>query len=462
MVMKMEELYSKILSIIKENVEAPSFDMWFGHNKPIYWDEEKHIMRILVPLNAHITRLNSDFYKSCIDDAVEQIYGDKITFEYVSENDYKEENTVSESDFINTFDKNELTKSSDNDDEKFESNLMSKYTFENFIVGDSNKLAFLSAKNVAENPGQAHNPLFIYGRSGIGKTHLMHAIGNYIVDNTNLKVLYVTSGEFREEYVNMCSDKETTNVAQKFKNKYQNIDVLIIDDIQFLVGADKTQQEFFHTFNALHQKGKQIIISSDRSPNDLQKIEDRLKSRFTWGLAVDIDPPELQLRCKIIRSKLRGTYLENMIGDEVIEYIANACTTDVRQLEGAINKLMIDYSLFLPEKIDIDFTNEALKSYVKVNIFAENSVGKIQRIVAEYYDIKVEDLKSKKRTATIAKARQIAMYLCRTQTDEVLERIGMEFGKDHSTVSAACNSIVNEMKTDVKLNTVIKELISKL
>ena len=461
--MKMEELYSKILSIIEEKVEPQSFYIWFSQNKPIYWDEENHKMQVMVPLNAHKTRLQSDVYSKCIEDAVEQVYGDKIEFEYISVSEYKEEEVkkeeVKKSDDIEELDVSNINTV---ETEPFESNLNPSYTFDNFIVGDSNRIAFRAANNVAENPGKVHNPLFIYGRSGIGKTHLMHAIGNYIIKNTNLKVLYTTSSDFREEYVNMCNDRDLNNITQKFKNKYQNIDVLIIDDIQFLVGADKTQQEFFHTFNSLHQKGKQIIISSDRSPNDLQKIEDRLKSRFTWGLAVDIDPPELQLRCKIIRSKIKDHYIEKLINDDIIEYIANACTTDVRQLEGAINKLIIDYSLFLPEKIDIDFTNKALKNYVNFNIFAENTIEKIQRVVAEYYNITVEDLKSRKKTATIANARQIAMYICRTQTEEVLGKIGMEFGRDHSTVSAACDKIIKDLKTDVKLNTVIKELISKL
>ena len=461
--MKMEELYSKILSIIEEKLEPQTFNLWFSQNKPIYWDEEKNTMQVIVPLNAHKTVLNNAIYKKYIEEAVEQIYGNPINFEYLTEEEFKnEDHPVEEIDTL--YDNETVENSKIVEEEPFDSNLNKKYTFDNYVVGDSNRLAFLAAKNVAEHPGQAHNPFFLYGRSGIGKTHLMHAIGNYIADNTNLKVLYVTSGDFKQEYINIFGEnnKEKISIAQQFKKKYQSVDVLIIDDIQYLVGANQTQQEFFHTFNALYQKEKQIIISSDKSPDDLKQIEDRLRSRFMQGLTVDIYPPELQLRIKIIRNKIKDKEIANMLSDEVIEYIANACTTDVRQIEGAINKLMIDYSLFLPEKIDITFTNEALKNYVKINIFAENSIEKIQRVVAEYYNIEVSDLKSKKRTATIAKARQIAMYLCRMQTDEVLERIGLEFGKDHSTVSAAVDKISNDVKEDVKLNTVIKELISKL
>ena len=456
--MKMEELYSKILSNIEAEVSTQSYYTWFSKLKPIYFDADKSIMRIQVPMGIHRITLK-ERYSKLINEATEQVYGKEIEYEYITEDELKEE-------VIEPFKEANI-------DEKigipeWQTNLKPEYTFDNYVVGDSNRLAYHSAQKVAEHPGELYNPLFIYGRSGIGKTHLMHAIGNYIVEHSNLKVLYVTSGDFVQEYVNIFKDHDNDKIsdAQKFKDKYQNVDVLIVDDIQFIVNANQSQQEFFHTFNALYQKNKQIIISSDKSPNDLQKIEDRLRSRFMQGLPVDIYPPDLQLRCKIIRSKLRNNIEDesdtNIFSDEVIEYIANACTTDVRQIEGACKRVLTQAALFVPEKIDINFVSEALKSFVQVNIFAENSVSKIKRVVAEYYNIDVNDLRSKKRTATIARARQIAMYLCRMQTDEKLERIGMEFGKDHSTVSAAIDKITNELKTDVKLNTIVKELKNKL
>ena len=448
--MKMEELFNKILEYLEIKVDASSYYTWFAKLKPYDFDAEKNVMRIIVPINIYKDILKNH-YNDIINEAVEDVYGKPITFEY-----YLEDEIIPST--VNTDNKIIKEESSD-----WKTNLDPTYTFDNFMVGDSNRLAYKNALIVAENPGTIHNPFFIYGRSGIGKTHLMHAIGNYIVKNTNLKVLYITSEKFKDEYINIITDSNNISNANEFKNKYQSVDVLIVDDIQFLVGAEKTQQEFFHTFNALYNSKKQIIISSDKSPEDLNKIEERLRSRLTWGLPVDIYPPELQLRCKIIRSKLRKrTDFEDNLSDEVIEYIANLCTTDVRQIEGAINKLLADVALFVPEKIDIPFVNEALKSYVKVNVYAENSMSKILKVVADYYQLEVSDLKSKKRTATVSTARAIAMYLCRMNADEKLERIGLEFGKDHSTVSAAVDKITKQIKNDVKLNTVIKELINKL
>ena len=294
----------------------------------------------------------------------------------------------------------------------------------------------------------------------------MHAIGNYIVNHSNKKVLYVTSNEFVEDYTGIASIEKgisSMNYAKNFKDKYKNVDVLIIDDIQFLVGADKSQQEFFHTFNALYQTNKQIIISSDRSPDDLKKIEDRLRSRFMWGLPVDIYPPDFQLRCKIIHSKIKNTSLENRLNQEVIEYIANSCQNDIRFIEGTINRLMAYTAMMVPDKIDLNFAIEGLKDYLSVNIYADNSISKIQKAVADYFGITVSDLKSKKKVSNISKPRHIAIYLCRVETDEKLERIGLEFGgRDHSTISASYDKINNDIKKDEKLNNIIKEIKNKL
>ncbi len=288
----------------------------------------------------------------------------------------------------------------------------------------------MAARAVAEAPGTIHNPLFIYGRSGIGKTHLMQAIGNYIKDHSKLKVLYTTSNEFRDEFTGIATSNNKIGYANDFKNKYRNVDVLIIDDIQFLVEAEKTQQEFFHTFNALHQANKQIIISSDKSPDDLKKIEERLRSRFMWGLPVDIYPPDFNLRCDIIRSKVKNTSIEDKLNEDVIEYIANSCVNDVRHIEGTINRLLAYTAMMVPEKITLDFANEALNDYVNTNIFINNSISSIQSAVAEYFKISVDDLKSKRRTNTVVRPRHIAMYLCRVETDENLQKIGLEFGEE--------------------------------
>ena len=260
-------------------------------------------------------------------------------------------------------------------------------------------------------------------------------------------------------------NKSVTSIdyANQFKNKYRNVDVLIIDDIQYLVGAEKTQQEFFHTFNSLHKTGKQIIISSDRSPDDLKKLEERLRSRFMWGLPVDIYPPDFDLRCRIIKLKIANTTIANMMTNEVIEYIANSCQNDVRHIEGTINRLMAYTAMIVPEKIDLEFACEALRDYVNTNIYTVSNVSNIQRIVAEHFGITVEDLKGKKRSNKIAYPRQLAMYICRMETSETFPKIGLEFGgRDHSTVIFACDKIEKELKSDENLQNTIKAIKSKL
>ena len=341
-----------------------------------------------------------------------------------------------------------------------ESNLNPKYVFETFVIGNSNRFAHAAAQAVANDPAHAYNPLFLYGGVGLGKTHLMHAIGNRIKQNNpSMKVLYTSSEKFTNEIINSIQNKTT----EAFRQKYRNIDCLIIDDIQFLKGKEQTQVEFFHTFNALHQANKQIIISSDKSPDDLKKIEERLRSRFMWGLPVDIYPPDFNLRCDIIRSKVKNTSIENKLNDDVIEYIANSCVNDVRHIEGTINRLLAYTAMMVPDKITLDFANEALNDYVNTNIFINNSIGSIQNAVAEYFKISVDDLKSKRRTNTVVKPRHIAMYLCRVETDENLQKIGLEFGgRDHSTVSTACDKIKEELETNPNLNNMLKEIKSKL
>ena len=424
--MDVNELFKNFLEEIEQVVSLNVYNLWFSKIRPI--SLEGNTLKIIVPMDIHKSML-SENYKEYIDKAFINITGKTFNIEYFTEDELQETK------------ENKPNKEVTEDfNEEWVTNLNPKFTFESFVVGESNRLAVVSAHAVAENPGSIHNPLFLYGRSGIGKTHLMHAIGNYIVNHSNKKVLYVTSNEFVEDYTGIASIEKgisSMNYAKNFKDKYKNVDVLIIDDIQFLVGADKSQQEFFHTFNALYQTNKQIIISSDRSPDDLKKIEDRLRSRFMWGLPVDIYPPDFQLRCKIIHSKIKITSLEN--------------------------RLMAYTAMMVPDKIDLNFAIEGLKDYLSVNIYADNSISKIQKAVADYFGITVSDLKSKKKVSNISKPRHIAIYLCRVETDEKLERIGLEFGgRDHSTISASYDKINNDIKKDEKLNNTIKEIKNKL
>ena len=446
--MKTDNLFLRFLNDIQTQVSQNAYTIWFSKLELL--SIVNNVVTIKVPMEIHKQML-SVTYGEIIDDAFFAMTGMHYTFKYITEDEVDN--------FVEPVAPEETTEM----EIEWNTNLNPKFTFDNYVVGNSNRLAFVAARAVAEAPGTIHNPLFIYGRSGIGKTHLMQAIGNYIKDHSKLKVLYTTSNEFRDEFTGIATSNNKIGYANDFKNKYRNVDVLIIDDIQFLVEAEKTQQEFFHTFNALHQANKQIIISSDKSPDDLKKIEERLRSRFMWGLPVDIYPPDFNLRCDIIRSKVKNTSIEDKLNEDVIEYIANSCVNDVRHIEGTINRLLAYTAMMVPEKITLDFANEALNDYVNTNIFINNSISSIQSAVAEYFKISVDDLKSKRRTNTVVRPRHIAMYLCRVETDENLQKIGLEFGgRDHSTVSTAIDKIKEELETNPNLNNMLKEIKMKL
>ena len=343
-------------------------------------------------------------------------------------------------------------------EEDFDSNILGKYTFDNFVIGDSNRLACTAAKSVATDPGKLYNPFFIHGKSGLGKTHLMHAIGNYIQRNTTLKVLYVTSEQFITDFTSI-NMRKNIDYTEAFKSKYRNIDVLMIDDIQFLGNAEKTQQEFFHTFNNLYDMNKQIVISSDRSPDDLKLLEERLRTRFSWGLTVNIYPPDIELKKRIIKNKMSGHAVAKLVDEEVIDYIASNSENDVRHIEGAVTRLYAYAAIMGPHKIDLQFANEALKDYIKNSIYMDSNISKIQKAVADYYNITVEDLKSKKRSANINYPRQVAIYLCRNYTDESFPKIGLEFGnRNHSTIIHACDKIKEDLKENQTLREIIKQI----
>ena len=442
--MKTDNLFLRFLNDIQTQVSQNAYTIWFSKLELL--SIVNNVVTIKVPMEIHKQML-SVTYGEIIDDAFFAMTGMHYTFKYITEDE------------VDNFVEPVAPEETKEMEIEWNTNLNPKFTFDNYVVGNSNRLAFVAARAVAEAPGTIHNPLFIYGRSGIGKTHLMQAIGNYIKDHSKLKVLYTTSNEFRDEFTGIATSNNKIVYANDFKNKYRNVDVLIIDDIQFLVEAEKTQQEFFHTFNALHQANKQIIISSDKSPDDLKKIEERLRSRFMWGLPVDIYPPDFNLRCDIIRSKVKNTSIEDKLNEDVIEYIANSCVNDVRHIEGTINRLLAYTAMMVPEKITLDFANEALNDYVNTNIFINNSISSIQSAVAEYFKISVDDLKSKRRTNTVVRPRHIAMYLCRVETDENLQKIGLEFGgRDHSTVSTAIDKIKEELETNPNLNNMLKEI----
>ena len=448
--MQTSEIWSNLLEKIKNEINSLSFKTWFEETELL--SIEKGIATIIVPLPIHKSHINNN-YKEIINNIFEELTGHAYELELllreeikIVEPEIKEDkptnNIIIENNFIS-------------------SNLNSKYTFDTFIIGDSNRFAHAAALAVAENPGSMYNPLFIYGNSGLGKTHLMHAIGNYIAKTSNKKVLYVTSEQFVADFIGINKkDEHGTNFSYVdfFKQKYRNIDVLIIDDIQYLGGATETQKEFFHTFNTLYGDNKQIIISSDRSPDDLKILEDRLRTRFCWGLPVDIYPPDFELRVAILKKRIQGEAINKEIPDNVIEYMASNLGSDIRHLEGAVTRL-VAYSTIMGSEIDLNLAIDALKDYINKGIGEKNNVVKIQKIVAEHFQISIDDLKSKKRSSNISFPRQIAMYLCRKLTDESFPKIGIEFGgKDHSTVIHSCKKIEKEIKNNAHLAKTIEKI----
>ncbi len=451
--MKTHELFKQFLQEIENEVSPATYTAWFHDLELISMDDKEITIKVPLPVHKQILKTT---YLDLIDNTMFSLTGINYDFKFYTEDEYNDKINI------------EAVKDENNDSQiiSWNTNLKPNLNFDNYVVGESNRLAFISAMNVAQSPGTIRNPLFIYGKSGTGKTHLMNAIGNYIKDHSKKRVLYTTSGDFRDEYVDMSKldkGKDAIEYANNFKNKYRNVDVLIIDDIQLLVDSPMTQQEFFHTFEALHQANKQIIISSDRSPDDLKKIEERLRSRFKWGLPVDIHPPDFELRCEIIKQKIQNTSIKDRVSKDVIEYIANGCPSDIRHIEGTINRLLVYTALYTPEYIDLDFAIEACKDSIDNNIYQENTISHIQKVVADFYKITIEDLKSKKRSNNIAWPRHIAMYLCRVETEENLVKIGFEFGgRDHSTVVASCEKIKEELQHNETLNNTIKEIKSKL
>ena len=453
--MNVDILWSKILSQIKDEITSISYQTWFSETKLHELKDGKAY--IIVPMPIHKKHLQDNYYdiiSSKLDNLTNSSYELNFLLEEELSTLIVEKEMKNEQDIVE--------KKSNNYNFNVNSNLKSNYNFENFIVGNSNRFAHAAALSVAENPGKIYNPLFLFGNSGLGKTHLMHAIGNYIVETTNKKVLYVTSEQFREEFVkaNRKDDNGTNfNYVDFFKDKYRNIDVLLIDDIQFLGGAPQSQQEFFHTFNNLYNDSKQIIISSDRSPDDLKLLEERLRTRFCWGLTVNIFPPEFELRTEILKKKIVAGNFEQDIPDDVIEYIASNIGPDVRQLEGSITRLIAYSTIMGGEKINLDLAIDALKDFISKGIGEKNDIHRIQKIVSEYFQISVDDIRSKKRSSNISFPRQIAMYLCRTMTSESFPKIGTEFGgKDHSTVMHSVEKIENEIKVNKDLANIIEKL----
>ena len=412
---------------------------------------------ILVPLKSSVDYINQKYllpFQVCI----AEITGQEFEVKFI---------TVDDSQNINVKNQDDTYKKNATQNSIFEqANLNPKYTFDTFVVGGNNNFAHAASLAVSESPGEIYNPLFLYGGVGLGKTHLMHSIAHFILEkDPTKKVLYVTSETFTNELIEALKSGKTSGgnelAMTAFREKYRNIDVLLIDDVQFIIGKESTQEEFFHTFNHLHVSGKQIIISSDKPPKDIETLEARLRTRFEWGLIADISSPDYETRMAILRKKEELDGLQKYhISNEVMQYIATNVKSNIRELEGSLNKLIALHKL-KNEEINIMLAAEALKDIVSPNKNRQITPELILEVVSEHFSVSIADLKSGKRNANIANSRQIAMYLCRTMTDTPLKSIGIMLGgRDHSTVSHGVDKVTEDIKTNEALNNTI-EIIKK-
>jgi len=438
------DLWEKTLNIIKGELTEVSFNTWIKSAVPLSITEDT--IKLGVP---------NDFTKEILDTRYKELLINAIKL--ISTKRYNIEFTIASEEAV-TVEKSESdSKNNVQATDEMIATLNPKYTFDSFVIGNSNRFAHAASLAVAESPAKAYNPLFIYGGVGLGKTHLMHAIGHFILlANPRAKVVYVSSEKFTNELIN--SIKDDTNV--EFRNKYRNVDVLLIDDIQFIAGKERTQEEFFHTFNALHEANKQIILSSDRPPKEIPTLEDRLRSRFEWGLIADIQPPDFETRIAILKKKADVEKLD--IPNEVMVYIASQIKSNIRELEGALIRI-VAYSSLTNREISVDLASEALKDIISNKKTRQINIPYIQETVAAYYNLRVEDLKSQRRTRNVAFPRQIAMYLSRKLTDMSLPKIGEEFGgRDHTTVIHAYEKISDCLQKDESLQITVNDLSKKI
>ena len=445
--MDIVSLWKKTLQLIKGEVASASFETFFKNTVPI--ETNSNELTLLAPTEFAEDILRTR-YLNLIESCLSQLTSNKFEIKIISDSNEVEQNPLKTSNNNNIINNN-----SNNNIIRNYPRLNPKYTFDTFVIGNSNRFAHAACVAVAESPARAYNPLFLYGGVGLGKTHLMHAIGHSIMKEQNdAKVVYVSSEKFTNELINSIkSDKN-----EEFRDKYRNVDILLIDDIQFIAGKEGTQEEFFHTFNALHEANKQIIISSDRPPKEIPTLEDRLRSRFEMGLIADIQPPDFETRIAILKTKAQ---IENIdIPNEVMNYIATYIKSNIRELEGALTRV-VAYSSLINKDISYDLAVEALKDIVTTSESQEISVNRIKEKVSTAFGIKMDDFNSKKRTRTIAYPRQIAMYLSRELTDLTLPKIGNEFGgRDHTTVIHAHDKISKDL--ELEKNSELKEKISKI
>ncbi|WP_244879365.1 MULTISPECIES: chromosomal replication initiator protein DnaA [Paenibacillus] len=430
--------------MIQKKISKPSYDTWLKSTKAVSLQD--NVLTISTP-NTFTQEWLENRYTKLILTAVRECMDAQPELHIITQDELETERRSASPEPAALIEDNILN------DPAFAAMLNPKYTFETFVVGLGNRFAHAAALAVAEAPGKAYNPLFLYGGVGLGKTHLMQAIGHYVLEhNPQAKVLYLSSEKFTNQFINAIMN----NRGEAFRNKYRNIDVLLIDDIQFIAGKEQTQEEFFHTFNALKEMGKAIIISSDRPPKEIPTLEERLRSRFEWGLITDIQPPDLETRIAILRKKAKAEHLD--IPNEAMVYIASHIHTNVRELEGALIRV-IAYSSLVNQDITVHMTAEALKNMISQSRPQMISIQDIQERVGDYYGLRIEDFKARKRTRAVAFPRQIAMYLSRELTDYSLPKIGEAFGgRDHTTVIHAHEKIASVIREDQEIHQIVSRL----
>lgn len=442
-----EYLWQNIQEEIAKNTSTLSFDVWI---KSLEFVDIKENTIVLATQTKSTKDILLKKYKNIILSACNKVYGAISKLEIIIKDEPEESEEPSNDEPSRVYVKEDGKTSEYEPNESFRFN--PKYTFENFIVGGSNQFACAAAKAVAEAPSTKINPLFIYGGSGLGKTHLLHAIGNYLLEHKpKLKVIYVTTDKFTNDFISAIQ----TNTTAKFREVYSSADVLIIDDIQAIIKKPAVQEQFFNLFNELYQNGKQIVITSDKQPKELNPLEERLRSRFEWGMLADIGVPDIETRIAILIKKAQIERYN--VSREVIEYIAEVATTNIREMEGFLSRTVFYSNLLKEDVVTIDSAREALKNIAKQDDETVDAT-RIIEVVCKFFNIKKEDMLARKRTKNIAEARQIAMYLISDMINIPLEAVGNIFGKDHSTVIYAKNKVLEDMAKSKKLEVQINDI----
>ena len=444
---KVIEKWDQILNTVKKEHEISdiSFDTWM---RPLeVYAVEGNTLYILAPFEQMALSYIQKKYYLPLKVAIGEIIGEEYDIQFILPEHAKSLNIKKPTKKVSSLNGSN-------------SNLNPNYTFETFVVGNNNRFAQSASLAVAESPGETYNPLYIYGGPGLGKTHLMHSIGHFILDqNPNSKVIYVTSEQFTNEVIESIRNGNASSMT-KFRDKYRTVDVLMIDDIQFIIGKESTQEEFFHTFNALQTQGKQIILTSDKPPKDMETLEERIRSRFEWGLMADIGIPDYETRMAILRKKAESDNFD--IDDEILNYIANNIKSNVRELEGALNKLLA-YNNLCKQTITMEIAQKELQNIITPDKPREITPQLIIEVVTEHFNISMDQMISRSRSSDIARPRQIAMYLCKTMTDSSLDVIGSFLGgRDHSTIIHGIKKISDEYDVNDNTRTLIDTIKKKI